>query len=258
MNRFIKYIHKTTMKKFYTETLLKKTAYSKKGVLILMYHSITDNNLSTYPYAIKKEHFEEQIRFLSENFNMISLNQGFEMLKNNDNMLKNKPYCIITFDDGFKNNYTVAYPILCKYNAPFTIFLTTNYIDQNNESYLNWEDVLKMCQNPLANFGAHTLNHMNLNALEKKDIENEIIQSKEIIESKLSKKVDFFAYPGGSHNQTAVNIVKNNFIAGLKDRIGNDHFNYFALDRISIDKKNENFKEFLVSLALSNFLTPGV
>jgi len=99
----------------------------KKGFTILMYHKITKDNAK----------FESQIKYLHNNYEVITFDELLKCYKNTKKLSKNT--AIITFDDGYKDNYTVAYPILKKYNLPATIFLTTGHID-NNE-LLWWDKV---------------------------------------------------------------------------------------------------------------------
>src|SRR4030042_2336244 len=79
---------------------------------ILLYHAIVKEeqfnpSLDPADQCLTDEEFERQMEFISQNFEVISLDDFF-----NSSRRTNRPYIIITFDDGFMNNYTVAYPIL--------------------------------------------------------------------------------------------------------------------------------------------------
>lgn len=97
-----------------------------KGAIILVGHQVNDlndNRLEPLPPA----YLEEQLSYLSKHFQFMSLSHLLDLYDQN----KEIPYksIVITFDDGFRDNYTNAFPILKKYNVPATIFLTTDCIE---------------------------------------------------------------------------------------------------------------------------------
>jgi peptidoglycan/xylan/chitin deacetylase (PgdA/CDA1 family) len=107
---------------------------------ILMYHRVTPQNEKWSMSATDLNIFEKQIKWLNRNFNIIKLSeliQIFQAGKINDK--KYQKAVVITFDDGYKDNYLYAYPILKKYKIPATIFLTSGYIDTGN---LFWWDIV--------------------------------------------------------------------------------------------------------------------
>ena len=104
---------------------------------------------------------------------------------------------MLTFDDGHQDNFTVVFPLLQKYQAKATIFLSTDYID-HDPTYLTWEQVKLMDQSPLINFGSHTCSHTRLRHLPNDRIVYELTASKRLIEEKLGHEINAFAYPYGS------------------------------------------------------------
>jgi len=116
--------------------------------------SLNSNNLSIYLFhgVIKKKikknsvrnynskhidiiKFEQYVKFLSINGQVITLND----IHNKNQKFKNK--YVITFDDGFYNNYKYAFPVLKKYKIPHIIYLTTNYVDKNLISWIDRIDI---------------------------------------------------------------------------------------------------------------------
>ena len=94
------------------------------SISIVTYHGIYDKSSKVADYCFVHENeFEEQIKYLSENFHIVNLEDAFDAKLTNI-----KPKAVITFDDGFYNNFSIAYPILKKYNAKATIYLATNII----------------------------------------------------------------------------------------------------------------------------------
>jgi len=113
--------------------------------LIVMYHGVvrkTDFNLSVNHLSVYD--FEKQIKYLATHFEIISLS---EMFKSYREGVANKKQIAITFDDGYENNYTNAFPVLKKYNAPATIFVVTKMLEQPD--YLLWYDLIDLVKQKL-------------------------------------------------------------------------------------------------------------
>ena len=129
----------------------------KNFVLCLMYHSVDSEKGKG---GIFVDEFQEHIKWTKDKktFKM-------EELKNLNYTLPQNSI-LITFDDGYKNNYTLAFPILKKYNMKATIFLNTKFIGED-EAYLNWDEIKEMYQSGLIDFQLHTHSHQ----LTIKDIE---------------------------------------------------------------------------------------
>lgn len=222
----------------------------KKGVIFLMYHHIIPDGIkSDYPYTVTVRHFEEQMRYLKEKFNILHADDLIERIKteNIDDLNIG-----ITFDDGYKTNYSLAYPILKEYNIPATFFVTTNFIGKEYETFLNWHEIKEMASCELITFGSHCCWHFNLHALTRADVIKEIKQSKLILEDKLGKRIDYLSYPGGNHNEDIMKIAKNSgYKAAFKDRVvpKKENNNPYALGRISIEKANESMSDFIATLA---------
>jgi len=192
---------------------------------VLMYHHISDQLVGQMLSNVSPRLFEKQIKYLlSRNFKVISLTQLVESLKGNSTLPPKS--VVITFDDGYKNNYIYAYPILRKYNLPATIFLTTGFLNGSvkptsfSGTYkkifseypqegvpLSWEEIREMSENGI-DFGAHTVSHPRLTKIPLKKAREEIEESKREIEEKLGKQVKCFAYPYGDYNEKIIELVK--------------------------------------------------
>lgn len=94
------------------------------NVIILVYHrvlpsdQINKNNIINYGNYVTVEQFEKQMEYISERFKVITLDDMLNGIK-----VKNKPYVVITFDDGYKDNLIYALPVLEKYNIPTIIYI---------------------------------------------------------------------------------------------------------------------------------------
>ena len=100
-----------------------------QDITVVTYHGVFDQALPFNDYCfVSVTEFEQQVKYLSEHFEIVSLNEAF----NRKNKLNKKPLAVITFDDGFYNNYSVAFPVLKKYQAPAIIFLATKLINSSS------------------------------------------------------------------------------------------------------------------------------
>ena len=182
----------------------------QKRASVLMYHSIGNDNTLL---AVKLENFKKQMKYLKDNnYRVISLNNLVEILKTKKDLPKKT--IVLTFDDGFENNYINAFSVLKEYNFPVTIFLTVGSIgekvvtSQGNFPALNWDEIKEMHDSGLIDFQPHTMTHPKLDQITLKEIKLEIIQSKKIIEEKLNKKCYFFAPPKGRFSQEIKEVLK--------------------------------------------------
>lgn len=102
--------------------------------VVLTYHRILDLNCVEYPFdedlvSASPAEFDWQMKFIAENFRPERLEVLLDMSRQNQPIPAGS--VAITFDDGFLDNYTVAYPILRKYGVPATFFVTTDFVDRN-------------------------------------------------------------------------------------------------------------------------------
>lgn len=117
--------------------------FKKDSVIVLMYHGITisHNPVANFDHKhVEKEKFEEQLQYLKEYYELISL-QDFMLWRQGKKKFQ-KPALMLTFDDGYKNCYTQLFPILKRYHIPAIIFLPTKYIGVKQPA---WYDVPAWC-----------------------------------------------------------------------------------------------------------------
>ena len=196
------------------------------AVPILTYHSF---DYGKGLLSVAPENFERQMRYLKDKgFNVIPLDELVAGIKNRRRFTHNT--VVITIDDGYKNNFIYAFPILKKYGFPATIFLVTNRIG-TDAGFLSWDEVKEMSKHNIS-FGGHTKNHVYLPSLDKKDVLwDEISGCKKAIEEHVGTPVDYFCYPLGGFTEEAKRLVKK---AGFKGACTTNHGDDDILDRIDL------------------------
>ena len=103
---------------------------TKNTLSILTYHAIINSKLLVDDWCfLDTSSFYKQIAYLKSHFKIVSLSNAIDLLKNDE---LNVPTAVVTFDDGFQNNYDTAFPILCDEEVPATIFLSTKFVDTDD------------------------------------------------------------------------------------------------------------------------------
>lgn len=295
-----------------TSAVAIKVRQNPSRLLILAYHRILskpqDFAFDEGVISVSPEIFEEEVKFCKKHFSIIDFKQLKDALENKSILPPNP--LIITFDDGYIDNYTYAFPILKKYGVPATIFLTVDYIGTDkifwwdevsfymknsrdsqktdvdrmlrslkiipneerikrikelkniarielniDRQILSWEEIREMCNNGIE-FGSHTMTHPVLSQLEDKNrLMHELGKSKEILESKINKRVIAFSYPVGGSAALNENIKENVKKAGYDFAVTYMHgVNYldnridkYALKRMDLDQ--QSLARFKVKLA---------
>ena len=213
-----------------------------KPLPILTYHCIDDTIWGYKPMFVSVKTFDEQMKCLKD------LGYSAITFRDLDNLDKIKKPVMITFDDGYENNYTHAYPILKKYNMKATIFVISSAI--GHQKYLKtWQ--IKEMRN-LIDFESHTVSHPYLDKLSPKEIENELIQSQEYLQKLLDTKIDVVAYPYGSYSDKVIKITKKYYKYGVTTNLGDfyyKHSNNYQIKRISIHN-DIDYEKFISLLKL--------
>jgi len=190
---------------------------------ILMYHMVSEHlekNKSKFNrLRVKPEEFEKQLIWLkNNNWTSFTLSEVVN--------LKEVPQksVVITFDDGYEDNFKNAYPLLKKYGFKATIYIVLNRFNKdwatdkdldhasselNSERMLSNEQIKEMLDSGLVEIGSHTLDHVNLPKLNKDEKERQILKSQKQIEEIFNIKCSSFAYPFGFFDNQDVEILKN-------------------------------------------------
>lgn len=210
------------------------------SVPILNYHQINDT--AKNPLTVNVEQFDAQMKFLSENgYHTITPDEMLDAWENGTK-LPEKPV-IITFDDGYVDNFNNAFPILQKYNLKATIFLISDYLGVY-PNYVTWDQAKTMQDSGLINLESHTLNHATLTELQStREIQNELFGSKQAIEFKLNNHVKYVAYPCGAYNDEIMRLTEE---AGYRGAFTVNYGwadpveSHYVMDRVPIFGNNDH------------------
>ena len=214
------------------------------GVPILAYHQV-----SSLPeiYSVDAAEFDQQMQYLSEQgYTPISLAELFAAGSNGEK-LPPRPV-IITFDDGYEDNYLTALPIMEKYNMKATIFVIAGQVGQ--PEYMTWQQ-LKAAQARGIEIGSHTFSHVALSDLPPTEQLNELVRSKQMLEAKLGQPVNFLAYPYGQYTNDTIAALKQAGYTGAcsgQPGLGSVRGDVYQLNRVNVPRPKYGLWEFRIRL----------
>lgn len=164
--------------------------YGNQGK-VFMFHEVKEDFVENINFAISPKSFEAFLCKARELYRTAELTKiGEEYLK-----CSTAPF-FVTFDDAYENIYSEAVPILERHEIPFTVFITTEFIDK--KGYLSKDMILQLNNNPICTIGAHGVSHLMHRRLTKEESFREVRESKSILEDMIGKRVELFAFPYGS------------------------------------------------------------
>jgi len=222
---------------------------------VLMYHSVNPKSHPVlYRLIVDPGDFVKQMEFLKgHGYHVVPLETIGRMIAEN----KKVPFktIAITFDDGFKDNYTYAYPVLKKMGFPATIFVIYDEVGREEGDRLSWDQIKEMQDSGLISIGSHTFGPVPLvNIKDETELKRQIIGSKKALEDKLRTPVDAFCYVGGLFTPHIKDLVKE---AGYKyavaTALGRQYSNNdaYAIKRIRVSPDSGNL--FIFGVRVSGF-----
>ncbi len=339
MNKSLKLIAAKLLRPINTRMSQARTQNGLRPLIFTFHRIVSDDEITkdtpTIPF-VRTSTFVSLIEYLSQRFQAHSAKELAQSYLADSQ--ENSKHYAVTFDDGWRDNYTEAFPVLKGYKIPATIFMSVDYVGSNkpiwiqqiqyllvrspktsnsiatkkvleahglpydpqaelqkqiillnrelkkrprnailtlirdleksvgcdseecriSRQFLNWNEIKTMAENGIE-FGSHTLNHPVLTLETKTDSTNEICESKKVLEEKLQKSIDSFAYPNGGFNEEVVQIVKS---AGYRcafngERLPGDKADLFRIPRIDVNEnmitdKKGRFSSELFELELSS------
>ena len=208
-----------------------------------MYHYVSEPPANADIYrrdlSVTPANFEAQLAWLQS--------QGYESITLTDlvyHLARGWPLpdksVILTFDDGYRDNYTNAFPLLQEYGYTGTFFLVTGPIDFENPEYLTWDMVEEMHQAGM-DFQPHSYRHLDLRGTGSDFLIFEILAPKEAIEARTGETPRFYAYPSGSYDDRTIAFLKSaNYWGAVITEQGATHTSdgLFELDRVRVRRRH--------------------
>lgn len=179
-------------------------------VPILMYHYVStppeDADVYRTDLSVEPEVLLEQMTYLAENgytpIDFYDLSRAITT----DQPLPSKPV-ILTFDDGYLDNYENAYPILEQFGFKATFFIVTEFVDRNLEGYMTWEMIAEMASAG-HRFEPHSRTHPDLREQSRAFLIWEILGPIETLTYHLGYQPRYFSYPSGRYDEDVINILQ--------------------------------------------------
>ena len=218
-------------------------------VPIIMYHkveAVPQGSADTVSPAI----FRRQMEFLkARGYRVIPLEDLVRDIQAGQPPAKKS--VVLTFDDGYENNYTQAFPVLKAYGFPATIFVSPDFMGE--QGFLTLAQIADM-QRAGIQFGSHGMTQAYLPDLNEDQQYYEVQESRRILMADLKAGVDFFCYPVGGFNASIKDLVRRSGYRGaLATNRGYDRFNsdVYELNRIRFSDKDTS--SFIMWAKLSGY-----
>ena len=222
----------------------KDTKSEDSNIVVLMYHRFNEDK---YPStSISKVLFAEHIKFLiEENIKILPLSDLINYFKMKKKLPERSVF--ITIDDAFRSFYNHGFPILKKYNLPFSIFVSSDFVSsESNSNYMSWSMLKEISENNGLVLN-HSKSHMSFLEIKRSEWIKEILENQEIIEKRLGVQPKIFSYPFGESNSDIEYLIEmlnyefafSQFSAPIQK---ND--NKFRLPRFSLNNEFGSLKRF--------------
>lgn len=220
------------------------------GPFILCYHSISQSN---WDHAIDANVFKRQINFLFYKYKLLNLN-SIKKILDGTAVNPKTPSFLLTFDDGYKDILSIK-EFLKEKNIKPILFLIADNANADKTQLKNsleflTNDEIKLLIADGWEIGSHSSTHKNFWELTQADIQNEIFESKQILEKTFNTKIRAFSYPRGRYTPEIIDAVKKagyEFVISMDDDEITKDTNPYLLPRIGINKSHD-FGEFTTTI----------
>lgn len=174
---------------------------------ILMYHHVgplpSDADDIRKGLTVSPENFELQLKFLKDNgYQTMTLDEMYAEVAGGGDVSR---VAVLTFDDGYDDNFTYALPLLEKYDAKGTFFIISGKIGKSE--YMN-SDQIKSLVASGNEIGSHSVTHPSLEKISENKLKEELTKSQEDLEKLIDQKIKSFCYPSGKYSENVIAMLK--------------------------------------------------
>ena len=214
---------------------------------VIMYHRFGEKKYPSTNIKIKQFllHVNELIK---PKYNVINIKDGLKAIEN-IKLIKDRSV-IITIDDAYSSVFKYAWPILKKHNLPFTLFVSTDVIDNKTPGYMSWEEIRVLRDNGVT-IGSQSKSHPHMYDLNQNELIYELSKSNARFVKEIGSKPEIFAYPYGEYNLNVLEEVKaHGFIAAFGQHSGIAHLSLglFELPRFAMNETYGNMERFKLAV----------
>lgn len=214
---------------------------------ILTYHRVGPLRGDHVP-TVSLETFEWQLRFLSRHrFRVLSLDAVIGMLDRGQPVPRHS--VAITFDDGYEEVHRIAWPLLKAFGFPAAVFVTPNEVGL--PGFATWEQVMEMSRDGIV-IGSHTMNHVYLPLVAEDRLEEEISESKRLIERHVGEAVRYLSYPlGGFSPLIQAKARRAGYLAAFTTNRASsrERLDVLAIRRVKVTERDHNLLSFWAKLS---------
>ena len=227
------------------------TDYKIYGVPVLNYHQVNDEKHSALTLHV--DQFREQMEYLhNQGYNTITLAQLYDYLENGTE-LPNKPI-VITFDDGYVDNYKNVLPILKEYNMKATLFMISDAA--NTPGFVSTEQMHQMEAGGF-DIQGHTNHHKILTKIAPTELPDALLGGKTSLEGILGEPIEYLAYPGGFNDMLIQYVTKQSgykMAFTVQPGTVQPGDNLYALNRLAIFQGDTPYLSFWLRLHCAPFI----
>lgn len=199
-------------------------ASADNHAVVLLYHHV-DSNTPTST-SVMPEDFERHLDYLwDNNFFVLPLEEILDAIATGKSLPENS--IAITFDDAYESVYSRAFPLLRERRWPFTVFVSTEYVDRDYGTYMNWSQIRELTEAG-GSVGNHSLAHahpLQRNSGESKTtwlarFREDLVQASARIKEETGVEPRLYAYPYGEYNRDVEEVVAELDLYGLGQQSG--------------------------------------